>query len=255
MLLHVRQRCAGLCARSARPARRAPHETVLLSLGIVLLATLLLAACAGGSTTVAHAPTPTPPPAATATPALLYQADWSHGLAGWNASAGWSIVNGAAQSDTGTSRALTIPYQPTTPDYTVEFDLQVLAIPSDGGYYGLSAAPSASASGYGAGVYSLRAPGVPRPNGDHPTIFTVIEPQDAQDPSTIANSVKDFEPGDAVRTYRVEVSGNAALLYVDGHFFTSAQSIATAHLSAGPLSITCGTVAIRLVAVRIYAAP
>lgn len=235
------------CAPSTRRASRAPGVAVLPLLGV-----LLFAACAGQST--ASAPTPTRPPAPTATPALLYQSDWSHGLTGWNATAGWSIVNGAPQSDTGATRALTIPYQPSTANYTVEFDLQVLAIPHDGGYYALRVPPSASASGYGAGVYSLRAPGESRPNGDHPTIFTLIDPQDAQDPATVANSVKDFEPGDAIRTYRVEVTGNAALLSVDGRFFTSAATTATPHLASGPLSITCGTVSVRLVAVRVYAA-
>jgi hypothetical protein len=224
----------------------------LAPLAVLLL--LALAACAGGTTT-ARAPTPTPPLAATATPALLYQADWSRGLAGWNASAGWSIVNGAPQSDTGNGRSLTIPYQPSTPDYTVEFDLQILAIPQDGGFYSLNVAPTTSLSGYRTGVFSLRKLGVTRPNGDHPTIFTSIEPEDAMDPNTVANSVKDFEPGDSTRTYRVEVAGSAALLYADGRFFTSAASTVSPHLAPGPLVLQCGGVAVRVTGIRVYSAP
>ena len=219
-----------------------------------LVAVILLAVAACGGATTAAIPPPTRTPVATATPALLYQADWSKGLAGWHATAGWSIASGALQSDTGDKRSVTIPYQPSTSNYTVEFDLQVVDIPRDGGYYMLTAAPSASLSGYSAGIYSLRQPGVPRPNGDHPTISTLIVPQDAQDASTIANSVKDFEPGDSVRTYRVMVQANAALLYVDGRFYTSAESTQSPHLATGPLDIICGGVSIRITGLRIFSA-
>lgn len=222
------------------------------ALATALLAAMLfaLAACGGAATT----PTPTRPPAATATPPLLYQADWSKGLAGWNATTGWSIVNGALQSDTGDARSVTVPYQPSTGDYTVEFDLQVVNIPRDGGYYSLNVAPEASLSGYRTGIFGLRQPGMPRPNGDHPTIFTYIEPQDAQDPSAIASSVLDFEPGDGTRTYRAEIRGNAALLYVDGRFYTSAESTQSPHLATGPLNIICGGASIRVTGLRIYSA-
>lgn len=240
-----------------RPFAETPHRLPTRLAGAIaaaLLAAVLfaLAACGGAST--AATPTPTASPAATATPTMLYQADWSKGLAGWNATAGWSVVNGALQSDTGDKRSVTIPYQPSTQDYTVEFDLQVLDIPRDGGYYMLTATPSASLSGYSAGVYSLRQPGVPRPNGDHPTISTLIVPQDAQDAASVANSVKDFEPGDSVRTYRIMVQANAALFYVDGRFFTSAESTQSKHLAPGPLNIICGGVSIRVTGLRIYSA-
>lgn len=239
--------------KTHRPFAKTTHRLPTSFAG-ALAAIILLALAACGSASTAATPTSTRTPAATATPTLLYQADWSKGLSGWNATAGWSIVDGALQSDTGDARSVTVPYQPPTQDYTVEIDLQVVNIPHDGGYYSLNVAPSASLSGYRTGIFGLRQPGVPRPNGDHPTIFTYIEPQDAQDPSSIASSVLDFEPGDGVRAYRVIVQGNAALLYVDGRFFTSAESTQSKHLATGPLNLICGGVSIRVTGLRIYSA-
>ena len=237
--------------RFARPLRirlfRLFGTSVTPALALLLATTLFaLAACGRPA-----AATSTPPPKATATPAVLFQADWSHGLEGWNASAGWSMVNGAPQSDTSDDRSLTIPFQPKTADYAVEIDLQLVEIPRDGGFYTLNADPTAALSGFRAGIYSLRKPGVARPNGDHPTISTNIDPLDAQDPSGLANSVKDFEPADGVQTYRVVVQGSAALLSVDGRFYTSAASTQSKHLSTGPLHFKCGGVALRITGLRI----
>ncbi len=59
----------------------------------------LLAACGIGTNTgptpiSKHAPpTPARPPKGT----MLFEADWSHGLTGWQATAGWKVINGIFQ--------------------------------------------------------------------------------------------------------------------------------------------------------------
>jgi hypothetical protein len=82
--------------------------------------------------------TPTPSPTATETPEptatplpkagdVLYTADTSGGLEQWSAGGSWHYLNGMLVND-GTSHGdVTIaPYQPTIPDYAVEFDAQIL---------------------------------------------------------------------------------------------------------------------------------
>src|SRR6266567_6187803 len=76
-----------------------------LSACLVISLIIALAACSTGSTspqvvkspaTSVHlTPTPTSLPHGT----LLYQSDWSHGLAGWHGSAGWKLTHGWLQSD------------------------------------------------------------------------------------------------------------------------------------------------------------
>lgn len=225
---------------------RRPFRGAALVFTTVL--SLMLAAC---GSTIAAGPTATPQPKATATPAVLFQADWSHGLSGWNATPGWSIVNGALQSDTGDPRSLTLPYQPTGPNYAVEFTLQIVDIPRSAGYFSLDGEPTSSLSGYRAGVFNLLVPGITYPNSVHPTITTTINPADAQDPASLTSSVHDFEPGDSAHDYRVVVEGSSALLYVDGRRTTSSSSIQSAHLSTGPLRFSCQWVEIRITSMRI----
>ncbi len=98
-----------------------------------------LGACAAGtsSTTVppqstapatGHpSPTPTPLPAGI----VLYQADWSHGLAGWQGTQGWKVVQGQLETDSGGSATLIIPYQPPVGDYAAHPASLVSLDPSD----------------------------------------------------------------------------------------------------------------------------
>jgi hypothetical protein len=218
---------------------------------LALVASLALAACAGtGATT-------TPPIAsvprvltATPTPAVVYQADWSHGLAGWQATAGWSVSGGVAQSDTADNLAFTIPFTPTAANYIVEVRIQIVSIPATGGQIFLHGLPAPGADGYLLGIFGLRAPG-PHPFADHPTITAYIDPQDNQDPIAIANSVHDYEPGSLARTYQFIVSGSAALIAVDGHNFSWADSTVTNRLTTAPLVIMCSGVSLRISNLRI----
>lgn len=232
-----------------RPHRRGGMRPALaVALGIV---SLVLAAC-GGPASVTAPPTATVyrPPTATPTPSVVYQADWSRGLAGWQATPGWTVSGGTLVSDTGDKRTLTIPYTPTSANYIVEMRIQIVSIPSTGGQIFLHGLPAPGADGYLLGIFGLRAPG-PHPFADHPTITAYIDPQDDQDPNFIATSVHDYEPGSLARTYQFIVSGSAALIAVDGHNFSWADSTVTNRLTTAPLVIMCSGVSLRISNLRI----
>jgi hypothetical protein len=183
---------------------------------------------------------------------VLYAADWSRGLSGWQASAGWTVVNGALQSDEGDNRSVTIPYQPAVPNYAVEFQLQLVDIPSDGGYFFLTADQSSDRIGYRAGVFNLLIPGLHQA-GKHPTLLAGLNPEDAEDPTMVVNSVHDYEPGPQVRTYRVEVQSRTVRISTDSLNVSWADNITTMPLSSGPLRLTCLGVEIRVSSLRIIA--
>jgi hypothetical protein len=183
---------------------------------------------------------------------VRFTADWSQGLSGWQATPGWTVTNGTLESSTATGLALTIPYQPPAGTYTVEIDLQVVSVPANGGYYRLEVPASPSADGYSAGVFNLRAPG-PRPNGDHPTITTGIDPTGDQDSTSGDLPVADFEPGERVRTYQIEVNSSSVSLYVDGHFFVVASSTKSAPLATGPLRLAVSGAQVRITGLRVIA--
>src|SRR5713101_865945 len=122
----------------------------------VLLLFLLEACSAGTSSTTAmptatiHAarhlsPTPTRLPAGTA----LYQADWSHGLAGWSEAKGWKIEQGQLESDSSGTATFTIPYRLSVTDYAVEVHIQIIrSVPPNGGYFSISAPKTTGNDGY-----------------------------------------------------------------------------------------------------------
>jgi hypothetical protein len=104
-------------------------------IGCSLLLLLLFAACstgnagpqATGSPAARVSPTPTVPvvPAGT----VLFKADWSQGLSAWGNPRGWKIVNGMAQSDSGTENTLTVPYILAVRNYVIECRFQVVKVP------------------------------------------------------------------------------------------------------------------------------
>src|SRR5438876_10144300 len=59
-------------------------------------------------------PTPTSLPAGT----VLYQADWTHGLASSSGMHGWKVVQGQLESATSGSASFAIPYQISVSDYS-----------------------------------------------------------------------------------------------------------------------------------------
>jgi hypothetical protein len=232
---------------AAGPHWRLPRRALLAPL------CLLLVACARTSTS-APRPTPSPTPSPTATPApqVRFSADWSKGLSGWQATPGWTVANGALESSEANGLALTIPYQPQPGAYTVEIDLQVLNVPRNGGGYVLQVPAASPLDGYQAGVGGLLVSG-PRPFGDHPEILTLINPQDDQVSRPGNYGVADFEPGDNVRSYRIEVDTSIVSIYVDGRLYTSAESVKSSPLATGPLTLQVSGVQVRITAIEVIA--
>jgi hypothetical protein len=185
-------------------------------------------------------------------PQLRFSADWSKGLAGWQATSGWAVTNGALESSTANGLSLTIPYTPPLGNYAIELDLQVLNVPRNGGGYVVDVPAASPIDGYQAGVGGLLVSG-PRPFGDHPTILTIIHPQDDQASLNNNFGVADFEPRDTVRTYRIEVDGSLVTLSVDGHTYVEAESTKDSPLASGPLTLQVNAVQLRITALRVYA--
>jgi hypothetical protein len=190
-------------------------------------------------------PTPTSLPAGT----VLYQANWSHGLAGSPGTHGWKVVQGHLESDTSGSATFTIPYRPTVTNYAVEVRIQVVrSVPPYGGYYEVVAPKLPGKDGYHAGILDLKAPG-PRAFGDHPQSQVYLDP--FSDAGQGSGMPQDYEPGSGWHTYRVEVRGNEASLLDDGTQLSSVSSQQTDALSNGPIEFNCSLVILRLSDVRI----
>src|SRR5207248_1610375 len=115
------------------------------------------------------------------------------------------------QSDASDNLSLMIPYQPTTSDYAVEYSVQIVSVPKDGGYFQLAADRVPGKDGYQAYVNQLLIPGH-YSFAVHPAISVIIEPINAMD---AMQQVKDYEPGSQLHTYRVEVRGATVQFYVD----------------------------------------
>lgn len=244
--------------RVAHSGRAAMRERLRATLIICLsMLTLAMAACAPGQPT-AHAPTATPQPSptapvtpsATAIPRLVYQADWSHGMGGWIATPGWTVSGGVLQSDLGSDRQLTSPFQPATPDYAVEFRLQIVSVSQvPPNQYDLSVDPTTGVDGFTALYdhvttnYSMFA--------NHPHEMIYINPMVDMDMNTF--QPHDIELGTRVRTYRVEVRGPEATLLLDGRIASWARSTKTSRLAMGPIRFSCTGVEVRLSNFKVYA--
>ena len=192
----------------------------------------------------------TPSAPAIAAGTVLYQADWSHGFAGWHVTGGWKAINGYLQSDASSNISITVPYKPIVPNYAVEYRLQVVRVPVDGGFFTLSADPLPGKDGYNADVSNLLKPGHTT-SGLAPQLELMINPRTSMDAASV--QVHDYEPGSDWRTYRVEVYKWHAVFLVDGARNSQAVTTKTDYLSNGPIHFTCGMVILRVSNFRIIA--
>ena len=228
-------------------------------LSIVLSAFfLMLAACSSGTptppspsasatrTTIAHT-TPTTPAVPSGT--VLYQSDWSHGLDGWQASAGWKIVQGVLQSNLSDNNFITSPYMPTVPNYAIEVHFQIVNIPQNGGYFTVSADRTQQKDGYTVGILGFKGPG-PRSQFANPEVNSYIDPLNDMDSRPV---LSDYEPGSVWHTYRVEVQGPQVGFFIDGLRKSFATSSQTNFLSNGPIHLKVALAIVQISSVRIVA--
>ena len=230
------------------PEPHGPHwiRVRLVSLVALLSVLILLCAGCGGSPPPSGQATPVGTPAGT----LLFQSDWTHGIADWKPTQGWTLTNGVLQSSTGDNLSLTLPYQPSVSNYAVEFRLLILDVPRSGASFALDVPPSNGRDGYSAGVADL-LPDKVNLFARHPQINVLINP--AHPPGSGGGEYLDFEHHFEWRTYRVEVRGNTATIYADGHRYAYGTSEDTQTLSTGPLQFECATVQLQLAWFRVYA--
>jgi hypothetical protein len=222
---------------------------------LALSCLLFLAACSSGGGQPPQAQiTPTPTAAATPTPVVpagtvLYQADWSKGLASWTGSKGWTIVDGNAQSDTSKNDALIIPYTPIDPNYEVDYRFQIVEVPQSGASFFLQGIQSKDKDGYEAGVLNLLQPGASSEFGN-PQIQIEIDPTgDMERPVQPA----DYEPGNGWHTFRVKIQESEAIFYTDALRKGDVFSSRTDFLTNGPIQLVSTGVEVRVSSITITA--
>ena len=211
------------------------------SLCIVLCSGVFLSllSCSSGPSAVQTHPTATAArtqatPAAPPIPAgtVLYQADWSKGLADWKAGPGWSIVNGQLQSNSIPSTSIVAPYQSVVPNYAVEARVQIVRILKNiVNGFSIYAADQPGKDGYQGGMnqLALREPDLAPPG------YAQVAP-DQLDMGGGFQQI-DYVPGLNWHTYRIEVQGNEVRLFIDGTPISRAYSRENA-LSTGPIGMT-----------------
>lgn len=222
--------------------------------GFLLFSLAACSAAAWPTTTQSHAttgavehssPTPTPLPPGI----VLYQANWSHGLAGWSGTHGWQVMRGQIETNTNGSALLTIPYQPSVSNYAVEVRLQIVRLLSShgGSFFSIFASKAHGKDGYQAGVSNL-VDSVTRPFGTHPQSQVFLDPSGDTVPGSGLPSAN--YPGFGWHTYRVEVQDKQARLLDDGVQIGIASS-QQATISNGPLGLSSGQVVLRVSSIRI----
>jgi hypothetical protein len=212
--------------------------------GILCVGYLAVALIACSQSTTAM-PKPAHP---TATPlskgALLYRANWSKGLAGWQATAGWRVVGGDVQTDGKDDRTLTVPYRPVVSNYAIEFRMRIVTLPplgSDFGSFLVSAEQEPDKDGYQAGIIQIPGPG-PHPLSVHPQVEVYTEPVDPSNPGT----AHDQEFGFTWHSYRIEVRGGVVNFSIDGQVSGRASSNQTSMLSHGPIQVEVSNVVVEV---------
>jgi hypothetical protein len=163
----------------------------------------------------ASAPVVTPTPTSTPTPApkpapgtVLYEADWSSGMNGWQQAYGWSVLDGMlvndGSDDAYTNHWISAPYHPGDAgiaNYAVEAEIQVVQWPG----FSHSGFGVVLRSGYQAGVcnhgWGVSANAMAKQVG-----AGCWEPIQALD----------FEPGTEWHVYRAEIRSNTLTLLIDG---------------------------------------
>ena len=209
---------------------------------------LSLVACSSNASST-QAPVHQSPTSVTATiqasPAVpkgtvLYHADWSHGLDGWQGPKAWSVVGGQLETNSLTNTSIVAPYKPVVANYVIETRVQfarVLVNIHNG--FTIYANDEPGKDGYEAQIYqlALREPSLPPPG--------YIDIATDQLDMSAGFQQLDFVPASIWHVYRIEVQGDQATLFVDGTKLSRSISKLNA-LSNGPLGLQSMGFALRV---------
>ncbi|HLJ35547.1 MAG TPA: family 16 glycoside hydrolase [Ktedonobacteraceae bacterium] len=178
------------------------------------------------TTRVQASPTPSVPKG---TP--LYHANWSHGLDGWQGPQAWKTVGGQLVTRSLTTTSIVVPYKPPVADYAIEIRVQFaqMLVNIHNGFL-ISANDEPGKDGYQAQIYQLALRGA---GMDPPGYIDMAT--DKLIPSTF--EPHDYQPGTRWHTYRIEVVGDQATLFVDGTQMSRSITRENA-ISNGPIGLT-----------------
>jgi len=162
---------------------------------------------------------------------VLYQANWSHGLGGWQGPKAWTVDGGQLVTNSLTTTSIVVPYRPVVANYAIETRVQFarVLVNIHNGFI-VYANDEPGKDGYQAQVYqlALRGAGMAPPGyidiATDKLIGTTFEQHD-------------YQPGTVWHTYRIEVVGDQATLFVDGT--QSSRSITQEDaISNGPFGLS-----------------
>ena len=228
---------------------------------LLCLCCLISAACASAAP-VSQSPTSTPvrptattavQPTATSIPAgtVLYQADWSHGLAQWQASGNWQVAQGQLDVTATALSQIIIPYRPAIHNYAIEVRLEIVRLlKGEAGSWTIFGQRQEEKDGFQATVAGVKGP-EERMSGSHGQIEIWIDPFTAMAPGT--GIPDDYDPGFRWHTYTIEVQDNTARLLDNGIQLNHISSEETYYLSNGPLGFTCQWLEVRIASIRVLA--
>lgn len=197
------------------------------------------------TTTVSPLRTPTATPLPSGT--VLYQSNWSQGLAAWGNPTGWKIVNGMAQSNLSDNNALNVPYLPVVPNYAIEVRFQIVSVPTDGGFFTVTAEQHPGKDGYDAGILNLLSP-ASHNEFANPQVQVYLEPMDDM---SAPMAPADYEPGTTWNTLRIQVQGGNVRMLINGSGKGAATSVQYNVLSNGPLQVISSGAVINVSDIRV----
>lgn len=192
---------------------------------------------ASATSTPSPSPTPTVTPSPTpSTPGpLLYKADWSHGMDGWNGSSSWQVVDGEMvyQGNNQQQDTIIAPYQPATADYAVEAQIKLLSQWTGYSWYGCVARADSSRTGYSGIVYGDN-------QGNSTATIQPFFPERV--PYTIDSNW---------HTFLLEVKGTQITFFIDGNKVVGPYDD-TSYTSAGQVGLLDETVKIEVKSFAVY---
>ena len=138
MLTDQQRPDAASARRSTQPRWRRPLAIVVAAGMLVAIIAAVIWGATHGNTGVAVQPRATPSTTATPAPRVVYQSDWSHGTNGWTLPTSVQVADGHLAISGSQAVQVEVPYVPTTPNYTIEMDYQIVRA-EIGGHFGLTA--------------------------------------------------------------------------------------------------------------------